>query len=73
MSANVGSADRFLRIVLGLALIIVPFAMSGGIFDGMSMKIGAAVVGAVLVVTALAGRCPLYSLFGISTCKRPTA
>ena len=70
MLANVGSVDRFLRFIAGLALIIIPFVASGGVFDGMAMKTVAAIVGAVLVVTALAGRCPLYSLFGIRTCSR---
>lgn len=68
MAANVGSTDRFLRILVGLALIIVPF-VAGGVFDGMVIKAVTAIVGAVLVVTALAGRCPLYSLFGIRTCS----
>jgi hypothetical protein len=39
------------------------------VFDGMAVQVGAVIVGAVLVVTALAGRCPLYSLFGIRTSR----
>jgi hypothetical protein len=69
MLANVGSVDRFLRLIAGLALIIIPFVAGGGVFDGMAMQVGAVIVGAVLVVTALAGRCPLYSLFGIRTSR----
>lgn len=70
MTANVGSTDRFLRLIVGLALIIIPFVAGGGLFDGKAMQVVAAIVGAVLVVTALAGRCPLYSIFGIRTCSR---
>jgi len=68
MSVNVGTVDRFLRFVVGLALIIIPFVTSAGLFEGMTPKIVAAVIGAVLVVTALARSCPLYWLFGLRTC-----
>jgi hypothetical protein len=65
MSINVGSADRLIRIVLGLVLIALT-VMSGW---GMLGTIVAAVVGGVLVVTALFRFCPAYRLFGIRTCK----
>ena len=70
MSVNVGTFDRAIRIILGLALIIVPFVGGFGIFEGMISKIIAVAIGAVFVLTALAGNCPLYSLLGIRTCNR---
>ena len=65
MSVNVGSADRIIRIILGLVLIALAF-MSGW---GTLGTIISAVIGCVLVVTALVRICPLYSLIGVRTCK----
>lgn len=65
MSVNVGSADRFIRIVVGLILVALPF-ISGW---GATGTIVSAFIGAVLTVTALVSFCPAYRLFGIRTCK----
>lgn len=62
MSANVGSADRIVRIVVGLLLISLWF------FAPDPWR-WVAVAGVVLVLTALLRVCPAYSLFGINTCK----
>jgi hypothetical protein len=59
MSANVGSLDRVLRIVLGLALLSL-------VFIGPQTMWG--LVGLVPLGTALIGFCPAYALFGIRTC-----
>ena len=59
MKVNVGGADRILRIVVGLALILL--ALSG--------QIGAwGWVGVVPLATGLFRMCPLYSVFGMNTC-----
>ena len=65
MSINVGSADRLIRIILGLVLIASAF-MSGWSVLGTVIS---AVIGGVLVVTALVRFCPLYRIFGVRTCK----
>lgn len=65
MSINVGSADRLIRIILGLALIALAL-MSGWSMLGTVIS---AVIGGVLVVTALVRFCPLYRLIGVRTCK----
>lgn len=57
MNLNVGSADRVVRVVLGLAIIAAGFAFQSWL--------GA--IGLVLLLTAVVGTCPLYLLFGIST------
>jgi hypothetical protein len=67
MIANVGSADRLIRITLGLVLIILPFATSFGLWANPLAQIGIPVIGAVLVVTALVRFCPLYRLIGMRT------
>jgi hypothetical protein len=62
MSANVGSFDRALRIVVGLALLSMLLFV-----DGPARWWG--LVGLVPLATGLAGRCPAYGLFGIRTGK----
>ena len=65
MTANVGSADRIIRIIVGLILVLLPF-ISGWGFLGTVVSV---LVGGVLVVTALVRFCPLYRLIGVRTCK----
>ena len=57
---NVGTIDRILRIVVGLALI-------GLVFVGPQAPWGW--IGAIPLLTAVVGFCPAYRLFGIRTCK----
>ena len=69
MTANVGSADRLIRILLGLILVALPFVTSFGLWTNPIAAFGVPVIGAVLIVTALVRFCPLYRLFGMRTCK----
>ena len=59
MTANVGTIDRILRIVVGLILIAM-------VFVGPQTSWGW--VGVVPLLTALIGFCPAYKLLGLSTC-----
>lgn len=58
MTRNEHNIDRVIRIVLALAL----FAGAAAVTPWL------AIPGVILLVTGLVGWCPLYSLFGISTC-----
>lgn len=69
MSTNVGTTDKVIRIVVGLALLLTPFVGNLSIFDNSFAVYVSLAVGAVLVLTALMGSCPLYSIFGIKTNK----
>jgi len=60
MQANVGGADKWLRIVVGLALIA--WALMGGPVWAW--------IGVVPLATGLFNVCPLYKLVGINTCRR---
>jgi hypothetical protein len=60
MKRNVGSVDRALRVVAGLALLSLT------VF-GPQTPWG--LVGLVPLATALVGWCPAYTLLGIRTCK----
>jgi len=56
---NEGTADRTLRVLLGIVLLSLTFV-------GPRTPWG--LIGLVPLLTGLLGICPLYSLFGISTC-----
>ncbi|MGB7334578.1 MAG: DUF2892 domain-containing protein [Salaquimonas sp.] len=68
-SANVGSMDRLVRIVVGLAMLAGPYLYSATLWANPLIYWGVMIVGAVLVLTALVRFCPLYRLIGASTCK----
>lgn len=59
---NVGSIDRVLRIVLGLALIAGFFLNRDGAYSWLYL------IGIVPLVTGFFSTCPAYSIFGLSTC-----
>ena len=60
MSPNVGMIDRGARIVIGLALILLALTHQIGLWGW---------IGIVPLATGLLGRCPLYALLGITSCK----
>ncbi len=60
MENNVGKIDRIIRILVGL--LLVSLSVSG--------LIGAwGWLGLILVATGLMSFCPIYALFGKSTCQ----
>ncbi len=66
MSTNVGTLDRVVRILLGLALIA--FALE---FIGPAANLNwVGWIGVIPLATALFGSCPLCSVLGLSTCAR---
>lgn len=69
MTINVGTLDRALRAALGVALLYAAFFSGIALFDVALYKYGAAVIGAVMLVVAAVGMCPIYSIIGLKTCK----
>jgi hypothetical protein len=59
MNANVGTVDRVVRIVVGVALIACAAAGKIGWWG---------YIGAVPLLTGLFRLCPLYTILGIRTC-----
>ena len=57
MKGNVGSIDRVLRVLAGLALVVVGFAVIQG-----TAGIVVGVIGVIPLLTGAIGWCPLYSL-----------
>jgi hypothetical protein len=62
MEKNVGSLDRLVRVVVGIALIAM-------VFVGPQTAWGW--IGVIPLATAAVSWCPLYTALGIKTC--PTA
>jgi len=56
---NVGNIDKAIRIIAGLALGVLAYTGTLGVW--------AWVVGAILLVTGIVGFCPAYKLLGMNT------
>jgi uncharacterized membrane protein YfcA len=57
--SNVGTIDRILRVILGIALIAMTLTGTIGIWGW---------IGVVPLLTAALGSCPLYTVLGLNTC-----
>jgi hypothetical protein len=62
---NLSTADRFIRIIIGGALLMLATYVQ----MGAPLIWAAIVLGLILMLTGLAGYCPIYSLLGICTKK----
>lgn len=58
MKQNVGSIDKMIRVIAGLAILTA----------GLYYQTWWGAVGVLPLLTAAMGWCPPYALFGISTC-----
>ncbi|MBI4944010.1 MAG: DUF2892 domain-containing protein [Actinobacteria bacterium] len=67
MVRNESAADRIIRLVVAVVAVVVAFTVGAGSALGIVLL----VVGAVMLVTAAVGFCPLYRVFGLSTCPMP--
>ena len=61
MKRNVGNADKTIRIAVGLILIVLALLGTIGWWGYL---------GIIPLRAGVVGNCPLYTLLGISTCKR---
>ena len=64
MKVNVGSVDRVVRIVAGIALIGLTVAGTIGPWG---------YIGVIPLLTGFMRMCPVYSLLGINTCSSEKA
>ena len=61
MKRNVGTTDRAVRVIAGLAILVAVIYAEGPLrWLGL--------VGLVPLVTGLLGYCPLYAWFGFASC-----
>lgn len=65
MKKNMGIADRIIRILAAIVLVILYFT---GTVTG-TLGIVLLVFAAVFVLTSIVSFCPLYAPFGLKTCK----
>ncbi len=65
MKKNMSSADRIIRVIIAAVIAGLFFT---NIITG-TVGIILMVLAAVFVLTSLVSFCPLYALFGISTCR----
>jgi hypothetical protein len=65
MKVNVGSVDRVLRVLAGVALLALVFVL-----EGNARWLG--LIGILPLATGLFRFCPAYALFGLSTCPMET-
>jgi hypothetical protein len=64
MELNIGTADRIVRAIVGLAILSLAFI-------GDESVRWAGVFGFLPLVTAIVGWCPLYSMLGVRTSPQP--
>lgn len=64
MKVNEGGVDRAIRIIVGLVLIALTLTGAIGAWGW---------IGVLPLATGLIGFCPVYSLFGFSTCPTKSA
>ena len=60
MKTNIGTLDKTIRIIVGLAII------AAGVF----FKSWWGVIGLLPLLTGISGFCALYTLLGVNTCSR---
>ena len=60
MKINEGPVDRVMRIVVGIGILSLAF---------VGPKTPWAYLGIVPLATGIIGMCPLYTIFGFSTCR----
>lgn len=63
MTANISQPDRIVRLLLGLALILVALLVTMSSILQIILIAG----GAILLVTAALNFCPIYRIFNVST------
>lgn len=63
---NLGLLDRIIRAIIGFGLLISGFFLTSWI------RVVVFVLAVLLFISALAGYCTIYDIFGISTLEKDT-
>ncbi|WFB65421.1 DUF2892 domain-containing protein [Sphingobacterium sp. WM] len=63
-----GSQDKLIRIIIAIIIAILYFT---NVISG-TLAIVLLVVAGIFILTSIIGICPIYSILGISTCKKST-
>lgn len=65
MKKNMGNADRIVRIIIAAVIGLLYWQ---GIISG-TLGLVLSVLAGVFLLTSLVSFCPLYTIFGLKTCK----
>lgn len=65
MKKNMSNTDRIVRILISILLVVLYFT---NVVSG-TLGIVLLVLAGVFTLTSFMSFCPLYTIFGISTCK----
>lgn len=65
MKKNMGTVDKILRVIVAIALITLYF------IEVISGTVGIILIAlsVIFVLTSLVSFCPIYTIFGMNTCK----
>jgi hypothetical protein len=63
---NMGMLDRNIRVAIAILIAVLYFS---GNLSGLTATI-LCILAVVFVVTSFIGFCPLYTVIGLSTCKK---
>ena len=66
MKKNVGSTDKIIRIVFAVAIGYFAYSTT---FDSNWIQYVLYIIAGIMLVTPITGFCPLYTIFGVNTCK----
>jgi len=66
-SCNVGRLDRVLRLLVGIAMVLV----ASLVLDHVAIRVATGVTGVAIAMTGVVSRCGIYYLLGTSTRERP--
>jgi len=64
MKKNMGNADRIIRLLIAAVIVLLYYS---GIVTG-TLGIVLLILALVFVATSFLSFCPLYAMFGMSTC-----
>lgn len=64
MKKNMGNTDRIIRVVI--AMIVTALIFSGMLSGIWAIVLG--VIAGIFVLTSVFSFCPLYTIFGLSSC-----
>lgn len=66
MKTNMGTLDRIIRIVVAVVFTILFITQTVTGAAGIAMILA----GGIFMATSFLGFCPLYTLFGINSCRK---
>lgn len=66
MKANMGTADRIVRLLIAAAVVALYFL---DLINGITATV-LLIIAAVFALTAVINFCPLYTIFGLRTNKK---